>query len=50
MKTILLGISILLFGITLILVASGDAINIGLGTSFIGLCFSIFGFCKTDKE
>jgi hypothetical protein len=48
MKLILLGISIILFGIAFILVSSGMAGAIGLGISFIGLIVSVFGYARKD--
>ena len=44
MRTMLLGISIILFGITFILVSSVSAISYGFWIADIGLIVSFFGW------
>ena len=46
----MLGIAIILFGISLIITSSGSATGIGLGISFLGLILSFTGaFNKEHK-
>ncbi|MFA9559162.1 hypothetical protein ACERII_17780 [Evansella sp. AB-rgal1] len=44
MKTLLLGISIILFGISFILVSSGSPVTVGFFISAIGLIVSFWGW------
>jgi hypothetical protein len=50
MKIILLGISIILFGIAYILVSGGSARTFGFDISFIGLVTSIIGCFIKDRK
>lgn len=49
MKTILLGISIILFGISITMVSS-SGLTLGLGISFGGLLLSLTGYLKEDSK
>jgi hypothetical protein len=46
---ILLGISIILFGIAVMIATSGPQ-TLGLGISFVGLIVSLSGFRKKDED
>lgn len=48
MKTINLGIAIILFGIALILTSSGPGITFSVGFSFAGLIVAVLGYFKND--
>jgi hypothetical protein len=48
MKLLLLGIAIILFGMTLIYISSGSAGIIGFTVSCLGLIISIVGAIKKD--
>ncbi|MFJ7936891.1 hypothetical protein [Sporosarcina sp. NPDC096371] len=56
MKLILLGISIILLGLTIVVVYSSSGLGytsgtkIGLGISILGFIFSIAGVFKTDND
>lgn len=49
MKIMLLGISIMLFGLALIGGSTGGAGSFGLGISFAGLIVSVIGLFKTEN-
>lgn len=50
MKIMLLGIAIMLFGISLILASSGEAMVFGLGISLGGLIVSVVGCIKNVSK
>jgi hypothetical protein len=49
-EKIVFGISVILFGIALILTSNGEATAGGLACSFIGLAISTSGFINTNKK
>jgi hypothetical protein len=49
LKVILLGISIILFGIAVMIATSGPQ-TFGLVISFVGLLVSLSGFSREDKK